>query len=90
MYIMGETRLDYMAQQLPEENSKLKQLLRLADQLSFEDQELLVEQIKLKWLRRAIDEADESLAEGDSLSLDQLDEHIASSRQRIVKEGGSE
>lgn len=90
MYIMGEMRLDYMAQQLPEENSKLKQLLRLADQLSFEDQELLVEQIKLKWLRRAIDEADESLAEGDSLSLDQLDEHIASSRQRIVKEGGSE
>lgn len=90
MYIMGETRLDYMAQQLPEENSKLKQLLRLADQLSFEDQELLVEQIKLKWLRRAIDEADESLAKGESLSLDQLDEHIASSRQRIVKEGGSE
>lgn len=79
-----------MAQQLPEENSKLKQLLRLADQLSFEDQELLVEQIKLKWLRRAIDEADESLAKGDSLSLDQLDEHIASSRHRIVKEGGSE
>ena len=83
MYIMGEARLDQMAQQLPEENSKLKQLLRLADQLSFEDQELLVEQIKLKWLRRAIDEADESLAKGDSLSLDQLDEHIASIRRRV-------
>jgi len=80
---MGETRLDFMAQQLPEDNSKLKQLLRLAGQLSFEDQELLVEQIEHTWLRRAIDEADESLAKGESLSLDQLDEHIASSRHRI-------
>lgn len=74
-----------MAQQLPEEISKLKQLLRLADQLSFEDQEQLDEHIKLKWLRRAIDEVDESLAKGDSLSLDQLDEHIASSRHMLLE-----
>ena len=75
-----------MAQRKPEENMTLDQVIQLADRLTPEEQEQLVEQIKLKWLRRAIDEADESLARGESVSLEELDEHIDSARQNIIEE----
>jgi hypothetical protein len=55
----GET---IMAQPKPEDRSKLDQVLKLVDQLSPEQQEQLVEQMKLQWLRRevqkGIDQAD--------------------------------
>lgn len=75
-----------MAQQIPDDNTTLDQVVKLVDRLSLAEQEQLVEQIKLKWLRRAIDEADESLALGKTISLEELDEHIDSVKQRIIEE----
>lgn len=79
-----------MTQHIPEESTTLDQVIKLADRLTPEEQEQLVEQIKLKWLRRAIDEADESLARGETVSLEELDEHIDSVRQGMLKKGGNE
>ncbi len=76
-----------MAQRKPEEETKLEQVIKLADQLTPEEQEQLVERIKLQWLRRAMDEADESLVRDDTVSLEELDQHIRSVRQEIVEEG---
>lgn len=49
-----------MAQRQPEEKTTLDQVLKLADQLTPEEQEQLVEQMKLHWLRRALAEGEES------------------------------
>lgn len=75
-----------MAQHRPEDNTTLDQVIKMADRLTPEEQEQLVEQIKLKWLRRAIDEADESLAQGRSVSLEELDKHIDSAKRKIIEE----
>lgn len=50
-----------MAQRKPEEKTTLDQVLKLADQLTPEEQEQLVEEMKLQWLRRALDEGEESI-----------------------------
>lgn len=50
-----------MAQRKPEEKTTLDQVLKLADQLTPEEQEQLVEEMKLQWLRRALDEGEESV-----------------------------
>jgi hypothetical protein len=42
--------------------------------------------MKLQWLRRAIDEADESLARGEVVSLEELDNHLDAVRQKIIEE----
>jgi hypothetical protein len=49
-----------MAQRKPDEKATLHQVLELADQLSPEEQEQLVEEMKLHWLRRAVDEGEQS------------------------------
>jgi hypothetical protein len=43
-----------VAQRKPEEKTTLEQVINLANQLAPEEQEQLVERIKLQWLRRAI------------------------------------
>jgi hypothetical protein len=75
-----------VSQRKPEEKTTLEQVIRLADQLTPGEQEQLVEQIKLRWLQRAIDEADQSLERGEAVSLEKLDEHISSVRQEIVED----
>jgi len=75
-----------MAQRKPEEQSTFDQVLKLVENLTPEAQEQLVEQMKLQWLRRAIDEADESLARGEVVSQEELDEHLDAVRQKIIEE----
>ena len=76
-----------MAQRKPEEKTTLDQVLKLADQLTPEEQDQLVEQMKLQWLRRAADQAEESLAQGKVYSEEEvmafLDEHH---RQRLERQ----
>jgi len=73
-----------MAQRKPEEQSTFEQVLKLVENLAPEAQERLVEEMKLRWLRRAIDEADESLKQGTTVSLEELDAHIATVRQEVI------
>lgn len=46
-----------MAQQKPE---RIDQILRLVDELSAEEHEQLIEQMNQQWLRKALDEGEES------------------------------
>jgi hypothetical protein len=49
-----------MAQQKPE-RAKIDEMLRIVDQLTPEEHDKLDEEMKLQWLRRALDEGEESL-----------------------------
>jgi hypothetical protein len=73
-----------MAQQKPERRS-IDDILRLVDELSPEEQEELDEKMKLRWLRRAVDQADESLAQGKTVSQEELDRRLDAIHAEIVE-----
>lgn len=75
-----------MAQPKPEEQRTFDQVLKLVEDLTPEAQEKLIDEMKLQWLRRAIDEADESLARGETVSLEELNAHLDAVRQEFIKE----
>jgi hypothetical protein len=68
-----------MAQRKPEGKISLEQVLKQAVQLTPEDQEQLVEQIKLQWLRRALRDGEESLRKDGGLPAEVVIEEL---RQR--------
>jgi len=74
----------HMAQQKPERRS-IDDILRLVDELSPEEQEELDEKMKLRWLRRAVDQADESLAQGKTVSQEELDRRLDAIHAEIVE-----
>jgi len=74
-----------MAQRKPEEKTTLDQVLKLADQLTPEEQDRLVEEMKLQWLRRALEEGEKDSAEGRVVSLEELNQHLDSIRQEIIE-----
>lgn len=75
-----------MAQRKPEEQTTFDQILKLVENFTPEAQAQLVEEMKLQWLRRAIDEADESLARGESVSVEELNAHLDAVRQKFIEE----
>lgn len=74
-----------MAQRKPEEKTTLEQVLKLADQLTPDEQEKLVEEMKLQWLRRALDEGEKDSAEGRVISLEQLEQRLDAKRREILE-----
>ncbi len=60
-----------MAQPNPERVT-VNELLKLVDQLTPEEQEQLVEETKLKWLRRELGKAEESLDRGEGIPAEQV------------------
>jgi hypothetical protein len=73
------------AQRKPDEQYTFDQVLKLVENLAPDAQEQLVEEMKLQWLRRALDEGEKDSAEGRTLSLDELNEHLDSIRQEIIE-----
>lgn len=71
-----------MAQQKPE---RIDEILRLVDQLSPEEHDQLVEEMKLQWLRRALDEGEKDSAEGRVISLEQLEQRLDAKRREILE-----
>ncbi len=61
-----------MAQQKPDEKATLDQVLALVSQLTPEEQDCVVEELKLQWLRRAIGDAEKSVAEGRVHTLEEV------------------
>lgn len=61
-----------MAQRIPEDKTTLEQILKLADQLTVEEQERLVEEMKLRWLRRELGKAADSLDRGEGKPANQV------------------
>jgi len=47
-------------------------------------QEQLAEEVKLQWLRQALDEGEKDSAEGRTVSLEELNRYLDSIRQEIV------
>jgi hypothetical protein len=58
-------------QQKPDEKVTFDQVLHLADQLSPAEQERLVDEIKLQWMRRAVEEGEDSIQERGLKSADE-------------------
>lgn len=56
-----------MAQPKPEDKTTVDQILKLVNQLTPKEQEELVEEMKLQWLRRELGKAEESLARGEGI-----------------------
>ncbi|MGH9552952.1 MAG: hypothetical protein ACRD3W_26465, partial [Terriglobales bacterium] len=61
-----------MAQPKPERKTTLDHVLKLADQLTHEEQEQLVEQMKLQWLRRELGKAEDELRRGEGVPGEQV------------------
>jgi replicative DNA helicase len=74
-----------MAQRKPDEQSNFDQVLKLVENLTPEQQDRLVEQIKLQWLRRALAEAEESVAQGRVLTEEELEKRLDAKRREIVE-----
>lgn len=43
------------------------------------------EETKLQWLRRALDEGEKDSVEGRTVSLEELNQHLDSIRQEIIR-----
>jgi hypothetical protein len=74
-----------MAHRKLEEQATFDQVLKLVENLTAEAQEQLVEQMKLQWLRRAADQAEESLAHGRVVSQEELDSRLDAIKTEIGK-----
>ncbi len=61
-----------MAQSKPEDKTTLDQVLRLVNQLTLEEQEELVEEMKLQWLKRELAKAEVSLDKGEGIPGDNV------------------
>ncbi len=72
-----------MAQRKPEEKATLEQVLKLADQLTPEEQDKLMDELKLQWLRRAIGEAEKSVAERRVHTLEEVEARLDATRREI-------
>lgn len=60
-----------MAQQKRDRKS-IDEIMRLVDGLSVDEQEELIEEMKLHWLRRALDEGEESIRQYGTLPAEEV------------------
>jgi hypothetical protein len=74
-----------MAQRKPEEQATFDQVLKLVENLTPEAQEQLVEEMKLQWLRRALAEAEQSVAEGKVHTLEEVEARLDATRREILE-----
>ena len=74
-----------MAQRKPDEQTTFDQVLKLVEDLAPEQQVQLVEQMKLQWLRRALAEAEESVAQGKVYTLEEVEAHLDATRREILE-----
>ena len=74
-----------MAQQKPDEKATLDQVLALVSQLTPEEQDFVVEELKLQWLRRAIGDAEKSVAEGRVHTLEEVEARLDATRREILE-----
>jgi len=59
--------------------------LALVSQLTPEEQDHVVEELKLQWLRRAIGEAEKSVAEGRVHTLEEVEARLDTTRREILE-----
>jgi predicted transcriptional regulator len=74
-----------MAQPKPDQTSKLSQVLKLVDQLTPEEQQELLEQLKLEDLRREIRKGIEASERGEVYTEEEVLAHLDKVRQEIME-----
>jgi len=65
-----------MAQRNPEEKANFDQVVTLADLLTPDDQEKLVEHMKLQWLRREVQKGIDAADRGELVDGEEAFEHL--------------
>ncbi len=73
------------SQRKPEEQATFDQVLKLVENMAPEAQEQLINEMKLQWLRRAADQVEESLAQGNVYSQEELDSRLDTIRAQIAE-----
>lgn len=69
----------------PDERTTFDQVLKLVEDLTPDEQEKLIDEMKLQWLRRAINQADESIAQGKVVSQEELDRRLDAIRAEVLQ-----
>lgn len=74
-----------MAQRKPEETAKVQQVLKLVEELSPEEREAVLYQLKLEDLRREIQKGIDAADRGELISLDELNERLDATHARLLE-----
>ena len=74
-----------MAQRKPEEQTTVDQLLKLVHQLTAQEQQQLLEQLKLEDLRREIRKGIEASERGEVVSLEELNQRLDAKHAEILE-----
>jgi predicted transcriptional regulator len=74
-----------MAQRKPEEQTTFDQVLKLVHQLSAQEQQQLLEQLKLEDLRREIRKGLEASERGEVVSLEELNQRLDARHVEILE-----
>lgn len=75
-----------MAQRKPEDKATFEQVLKLAEQLAPAEQEKLVDELKLAWLRRAIAEGEESYRKHGGIPAEEVFDRLREKYERMKAE----
>lgn len=78
-----------MVQRKPEEQVTFDQVLKLVKHLTPEAQEELVQEMKLQWLRNAIEEGEDSLKQG-GIPAEEVFRRLEERNAQVRKKGASE
>lgn len=74
-----------MAQRKPEETAKVQQVLKLVEELSPEEREAVLYQLKLEDLRREIQKGIDASERGEVMSLEELNRRLDATRAEILE-----
>jgi predicted transcriptional regulator len=74
-----------MAQRKPEEQTTFDQVLKLVHQLTAQEQQQLLEQLKLEDLRREIRKGIEASERGELVSLEELNQRLDAKHAEILE-----
>lgn len=74
-----------MAQRKPEETAKVQQVLKLVEELSLEEREAVLYQLKLQDLRREIQKGIDASERGEVMSLEELNRRLDATRAEIIE-----
>lgn len=68
-----------MEQRQPEQEATLEKVLRLVNELGPEDQDKVAKELKLQWLRRELQRAEDQVARGETVPAEEV---LSELRQR--------
>jgi len=74
-----------MAQRKPEENAKIQQVLKLVHELTAQEQQQLLEQLKFENLRREIQIGIDQADRGELISVEELNERLDATHAKLLE-----